>query len=138
MKREFMKAKLIQFVKFGLVGASNTLIYLIVYYILIMFQANYLFASISGYLLSSLSGYILNKLWVFKDGRATVKGSIVKYYIVYSSSMALNLIAMYLLVDLLNVSDRLAPILTLCITVPYNFIFSKLWTFKERTYNGES
>ncbi len=125
-----MPEKLVQFIKFGLVGASNTVISLAVYYILIMLQANYLLASIAGYFVSSISGYLLNKHWVFKSGKA-VKDSIVKYYIVYITSLVINLVTMYIWVDILFISDRIAPILTLCITVPYNYVFSKLWAFKE-------
>ena len=122
--------KLFQFVKFGLVGVSNTLISLAIYYGLIAIRANYLFASYAGYIISSVSGYLFNKLWVFKNGKA-VKESIVKYYIVYISSLIINMVSMYVWVDILLISSKVAPILTLCITVPYNYLLSKFWAFRE-------
>jgi len=39
---------------------------------------------------------------------------------------------MYLLVDILKVSELIAPILVLFITVPYNYLFSKFWVFKSK------
>ena len=39
---------------------------------------------------------------------------------------------MYTFVDLLHISDKLAPILVLFFTIPYNYIFSKLWVFKNK------
>ena len=36
---------------------------------------------------------------------------------------------MYLWVDILNISNTIAPIITLIITVPYNYLLSKFWTF---------
>lgn len=43
---------------------------------------------------------------------------------------------MYLWVDVLHISKYLAPILTLFVTVPYNYLFSKFWVFKSgKNYN---
>jgi len=131
MDKNGMVGKVAQFVRFGLVGLSNTLISLLIYYLLIGLQVNYLLATIAGYVISSLSGYILNKLWVFRD-KKKVKTSMFRYYAVYISSLLLNTVLMYLWVDIFGISEQIAPILTLCVTVPYNFVFSKLWTFKSR------
>ena len=121
-----------QFIKFGFVGCINTATSLAVYYILLFFSVHYLFASVSGYVLSSIVGFILNKLWVFQaKGTKTVQET-VRYYIVYGCALLINLCMMYLLVDILAISDKLAPLITLCVTVPFNFIMSKLWVFKSK------
>lgn len=44
--------KLCQFVKFGIVGLSNTLIYYIVYVILVALSVNYLLSSLIGFFVS--------------------------------------------------------------------------------------
>ena len=121
----------VQFIKFGIVGASNTLISLLIYYIFILVGINYLVANISGYIISSIWGYVLNKVWVFKENKCDTKVSICKYYIIYGSSLLINLLSMYILVDQLNVSEIVSPLLTLCITIPYNFILNKVWAFKD-------
>ena len=121
----------VQFIKFGIVGASNTLISLLIYYIFILVGINYLVANISGYIISSIWGYVLNKMWVFKENKCDTKVSICKYYIIYGSSLLINLLSMYILVDQLNVSEIVSPLLTLCITIPYNFILNKVWAFKD-------
>lgn len=126
-----MKSAIIQLIKFGIVGVSNTLISLIVYYILIFVGVNYLVANITGYIISSIWGYLLNKIWVFKENRCDTKSSMLKYYLIYSSSLLINLLCMYILVDKLNISEIVSPILTLCITIPYNFILNKAWAFKD-------
>ena len=82
--------------------------------------------------MSSVVGFILNKLWVFQaKGTKTVQET-VRYYIVYGCALLINLCMMYLLVDILAISDKLAPLITLCVTVPFNFIMSKLWVFKSK------
>ena len=37
---------------------------------------------------------------------------------------------MYILIDVMLISKFLAPIFTLFITVPINFILNKFWTFR--------
>lgn len=128
-----MYQKLLQFIKFGFVGASNTVMSFAIYYALIYININYIIANTLGYIISSLWGYMLNKKWVFKEGTETTTKSIVKYYIVYGSSFLINTLCMYIFVDILRFSKVAAPILTMCITVPYNFIFNKIWTFSNKS-----
>ena len=81
---------------------------------------------------------MLNKKWVFRKNNEKTMKSIVKYYIIYGSSFCINLISMYLFIETLGISDIIAPILTMCITVPYNFVLNKLWVFKEGERKSET
>lgn len=126
-----MYQKILQFIKFGFVGASNTFISFLIYYLLVFLNINYIIANISGYIISSVCGYILNKKWVFKESTEKITKSVVKYYIVYGSSFFINTMCMYVFVDVLNISKIIAPILTMCITIPYNFTLNKVWAFKK-------
>jgi len=130
------KKLILQFIKFGIVGFINTVSSWIFYYSLLFLNINYLICTTVAYFLSSILGYFLNKIWVFKQNK--VEKSLIKYYIVYISSYFLNMLCMYLLVDIFNISKLIAPILVLFITVPYNFIFSKLWVFKKKNINFDN
>lgn len=135
-----MKKLIIQFFKFGIVGAINTINSWIIYYILLFFNVQYLIANTVSYFCSTLIGYLLNKVWVFKKNENSDKKdktSLIKYYVVYISSYFLNMVCMYFFVDILNVSDKIAPILVLFVTVPYNFVFSRLWVFTEKKKKKE-
>ena len=125
----FIKNNFWQIVKFGIVGCINTLNSLLIYYILLFFKVEYLFANVIAYFASTMIGYLLNKFWVFKEKE---QNATLKYYIVYISSFFLNMFCMYLWVDILHISKYLAPILTLFVTVPYNYLFSKFWVFKQK------
>ena len=131
-----MKKLITQFFKFGIVGTINTVSSWIFYYSLVFLKVNYLIATTVAYFLSSIIGYILNKTWVFRK-KDKSKTPMLKYYVVYISSYFLNMGCMYLFVDILNISNLLAPILVLFITVPYNFIFSRLWVFKDNKIDEE-
>lgn len=120
-----------QFFKFGIVGCINTFSSWIFYYPLIFINVDYRIATTIAYILSSIIGYLLNNRWVFKKN-VYDSNSVLKYYIVYGSSYILNMACVYLWVEILNISTLFAPILTLFVTVPYNFIFSKLWVFTKK------
>lgn len=122
----------IQFIKFGLVGGVNTLLSLVVYYVMVYLGVNYMASTITGYLGSSVVGYVLNRVWVFKAQNIKVANSALKYLIVYGISLFINMGCMYLWIDIVHLSQYMAPILTMCITVPFNYISSKLWAFEER------
>lgn len=120
-----------QFFKFGIVGCVNTFSSWLFYYPLIFINVDYRIATTIAYILSSIIGYLLNKKWVFKKNIYD-SNSVLKYYVVYGSSYILNMFCVYLWVEVLDISKLYAPILTLFVTVPYNFIFSKLWVFTEK------
>ena len=121
-----------QFLKFGIVGLSNTLIALGVYYSVIGIGAHYQVANIAAFVLSSLSGFFLNRMWVFKATNHPVVAQIVKYYLVYSSSLFLSIGLSFTWVEILKVSEYLAPLLNLLVTIPFNYIMSKKWAFRTR------
>src|SRR5258707_12718750 len=59
---------LVQFVKFGTVGVSNTLLTFIVYTLLLkVFGVWYLAASAIGFLVGAINGFLLNRRWTFKE-----------------------------------------------------------------------
>ena len=116
--------------KFICVGISNTIISLIIYYCLKFIGVNYLISMAVGYIISSITGYFLNKIWVFKDKNKKIK-SLLRYYILYISSLLLNLTFTYFQVDILNISDNIAPLFTIIIITIYNYIVSNNWVFNS-------
>src|ERR1700678_329584 len=58
----------VQFVKFGIVGVSNTLLTLVVYTVLLkVFGVWYLAASAIGFIVGATNGFLLNRKWTFKE-----------------------------------------------------------------------
>ncbi|MEX1308241.1 MAG: GtrA family protein [Eubacteriales bacterium] len=120
-----------RFIKFSIVGLINTAIYFAVYYLMLYFGVHHLIANTVGYFAGSINGYLLGRFWVFKDTSAEAKQSVLKFYVVYGSSLLLSNALVALFVDVLGISDKIAPILTICFTTPYNYFLQKIWTFKE-------
>lgn len=121
-----------QFVKFGLVGVSNTLISLAVYYavVLLLGVEHYILANTLGFVISVINAYIWNSKFVFqKKGRKHGK-SFVKVFVSYGSTFLLGTGFLFVLVHYWNVSEMIAPIINLLLTIPLNFLLNKFWAFK--------
>ena len=119
-----------QAVKFGVVGVSNNMIYLLFYYGLIFFGVHYIISNTAGFVVSVLNAYIWNSKFVFKK---TSKGSViplVKTFITYGGTFLLGTTLLYLMVHYIGISEKIAPLINLCITVPINFVIIKYWALK--------
>ena len=128
---------LIQFIKFGIVGFSNTLLGLSIYYLFIFINKNfYQIGNIVGWLISVAWSCYWNNRFVFtqeKNGWILLLKRLGKSYISYGISLILSVILLYLQVEILKWSETLAPIVNLLITIPLNFLMNKYWTFKTES-----
>ena len=132
-----------QFIKFGIVGLSNTVISYLIYVVsLRILGACGLFPD-SDYMISSVIAFILSVLWSFYwNDRFTFKKeqseersflrSLLKTYVSYSfTGLLLYNILLYVQVDIMGVSKLIAPIFNLLVTVPLNFLLNKFWVFRK-------
>ena len=130
-----------QFIKFGIVGASNTLIAYVIYSICIYIGIHYLLANALGFFISVLNAYYWSDRFVFKKGEGEARRAIwtlAKTCIAYGSTgLLLASILLYLYVDKLYISEYIAQLLVLVITIPLNFIINKFWSFKTKKVNEE-
>lgn len=131
-----------QFVKFGIVGVSNTIISYVLYVVgLLVFQkigilprADYLVAQMIAFVLSVLWSFYWNnkKVFTLVDGRQRSTWKVVlKTYVSYSfTGLFLNSVLLILWVQIIGISEFIAPIINLLVSVPLNFVINKFWTFK--------
>lgn len=125
----------VQFIKFGLVGVSNTLISYVVYLIGIGCGIHYLAASVLGFVISVVNSFYWNNKYVFAGNTSTKRSWIktfLKTFMAYAGTgLILNNILLVIWVDLFHLPQAVAPLVNLFITIPLNFILNKLWAFKE-------
>ncbi|MCI8557498.1 MAG: GtrA family protein [Lachnospiraceae bacterium] len=130
---------LIQFVKFGIVGLSNTLISYVVYLAGVWLGMHYLLASVLGFVISVLNSFYWNNKYVFQQGNEerNLLLTLVKTFMAYAATgLVLANILLYIWVDILGISEYLGPIINLVITVPLNFVINKLWAFRGKRRDG--
>lgn len=142
LTEEFFQA-IMQFIKFGIVGLSNTVISYVLYAgsLLLLKQTTilkgkeFLTAQIIAFILSVAWSFYWNNKMVFslnEDEERSLLHSLFKTYVSYSfTGLFLNTLLLILWVQLLNISEFIAPIFNLVISVPINFFINKYWTFKN-------
>ena len=132
------------FVKFGIVGVSNTLISYILYTasLIIIRKAglssahDYLIAQIISFVLSVAWSFYWNNKYVFttKSGeQRSLFGALIKTYISYSfTGLFLSSVLLFFWIKIVGMNEFIAPILNLIISVPLNFLINKFWAFKTK------
>lgn len=123
------REKFIQFAKFCLVGLTNTVIGLGIYYFLLWFGVNYLISNAASWVISVLNAFYWNNKYVFKNESSWLY-SLLKTYVSYGFSFLLGLVLLYIFVEWCSISKILAPLLILIVTIPVNFLLNKFWTFR--------
>lgn len=139
----YQHESLMQFVKFGIVGISNTVISYVIYSVSLLFfralavfeQADYLIAQIIAFVLSVLWSFYWNNRLVFKiktGEKRNLWKTLFKTYVSYSfTGLFLNSILLVLWVKIFSISEFIAPIINLLVSVPLNYIINKFWAFKK-------
>ena len=133
---------LMQFVKFGIVGVSNTIISYVLYTVSLLAMRklgilkgiDYITAQVIAFILSVLWSFYWNNKMVFvmEEGQSrNIWKALLKTYISYSfTGLFLNSILLILWVQVFHISEFIAPIINLLVSVPLNFIINKFWAFK--------
>lgn len=124
-----------QFIKFGLVGVSNTAVSMAVYYIFLWISPDlYMVGSILGTILGIANAFFWNDKFVFtgnaNDWRSKLK-RLGKTYVSYGGTSILSNVLLWIEVAFFSVSKSIAPIVNLLVTIPLNFVINKLWTFRD-------
>ena len=123
---------LIQFVKFGIVGVSNTLITFVVYTVLLKgFGVWYLAASAIGFVVGAINGFLWNRRWTFREhvGDALTP---VRWAIVQSCGLALNEGLLYLFVHEARLDKLVAQACSIAVVTVSTFFANRAWTFRVR------
>ena len=131
-----------QFVRFGIVGVSNTIISYVIYVVCLLFfqkmgilkNIDYIIAQVTQFVLSVLWSFYWNNRMVFalKEGeKRSVWKALIKTYISYSfTGLFINSALLIVWVKVMHISEFIAPVINLLISVPLNFIINKFWAFK--------
>jgi putative flippase GtrA len=121
----------VQFVKFGIVGISNTLLTFIVYTILLkVFGVWYIAASAIGFIVGATNGFLLNRRWTFA-GHVGDSLTPVRWAVVQAAGLALNLGLLFLLVHDAGLDELVAQALATIVVTVSTFLVNRAWTFKH-------
>lgn len=140
---ESKEAGIEQFIKFCIVGVSNTLLSYLLYsgtLLLLRFteipvKYGIYIAHTVQFVISVAWSFYWNNRYVFAldEGQHRVWWrTLLKTYASYAfTGLFLNALLLGLWVNLLGISEYIAPFLNLLINVPVNFLINKYWAFRR-------
>ena len=130
-----------QFVKFGLVGATSTIINFVVLNVMliVLHQGKYASATVA-FLVSVVNGYVWNKRWTFREAQEKAAHTqFTQFLLVNLVGLGLDL----LFIKLISVplerdfhlslvkATNIAQLFATAVVVFWNFFANRLWTFKH-------
>ncbi|MCM1048759.1 MAG: acyltransferase family protein [Clostridiales bacterium] len=155
-----MKSNFWQFIKFCIVGVSNTLISQGIYFLIVYLGGNYIFAYTLGFVISVLNAYYWSNKYVFKEDENAEKRVwwkvLLKTYAAYFWGFLVSAILLVFWVDIIKLSRFMAPVeavfrnwglykfdakmlgelaasvLNMFVTIPMNFIINKFWAYRQK------
>jgi putative flippase GtrA len=119
-----------QFVKYVLVGGSNTAVDFAVYAALVLSGFPYVGAKVVAASVAMVNGYILNRRWTFRAGAYQLR-TLARYVGVALGGLAVNVAVLVLLVEVLGVNKLLAQAIVIPFVALMTFAGNRLWTFGE-------
>lgn len=129
-------ANIMQFVKFGFVGLSNTMLHYCIYLICTLIGFQYMFANFIAFTISVINSFYWNNRYVFKDSGEIKRFwlfTFIKTYISYSlTGILLNSILLHIEIDVFKMNKWIVPISNLLITIPLNFVINKFWAYNVK------
>lgn len=127
--------KVKEIINYLIFGVLTTLVNIVSFYVFDRILGwEYLWANAVSIILSILFAYITNKLFVFNSKTETFR-AVMQEFVSFISfrllSGAIDMLSMWLLVDIAILDTLIAKLLTQFIIVILNYIFSKFFVFKK-------
>ncbi|MGK7946886.1 MAG: GtrA family protein [Microcystaceae cyanobacterium] len=128
--KTIINGKIFRFLVIG--GFCAGLSLLIMYAFTDLFNLHHLISTVISIIVTNFIGFYLNKYYTFKTKRKLFWREMWKYYSVMISSYLLNLMIMYLLVDIIDIWYLYATMIIIVLLTPYNFLLHKFWSFRQK------
>ncbi|KHS57856.1 hypothetical protein QX51_06475 [Terrisporobacter othiniensis] len=118
------RGNLVEFVKYAIVGCINTADYYLSYLVFMdIFKFAYRISFVLGYVVSILGSYFLNTYFTYKQ-KPSVKKFLI-FPLTYIPNFIIQYLGIILLVDRLNMSSKVAPVITAIVATPITFFVMK-------------
>ena len=121
------------FISYAFFGVLTTIINVLVYYILSKFTSfGTVVNTIIAWIAAVLFAFVTNRKWVFKSEntkKAEILNEAVKFFLCRLLTGILDVVIMYVFVDLLKCNDLLIKIISNIIVIIVNFVASKYIIF---------
>lgn|SRR5574344_766568 len=125
-----LRALVLKFLKFGVVGVSGTLIdFGVTYVCKEIFRIHKFLANAIGFILAATSNYILNRIWTWGSTSTQVGVEYLKFFAVSLIGLGINTLIIYLLHEHWKRNFYLAKVGATVVVMVWNFLANNFFTF---------
>lgn len=120
------------FVKYGMVGVIGTVVHTAILTLCVeLLDIRAIYSTILGFIGSLVLSYKLNSIWTFKENNNT-SFSFLKYLVVCLSGLLINVLIMFLTVDVFHSSYIIGQGIAIIVVPIFNFTLSQYWAFSAK------
>lgn len=120
-----------QAIKYGVVGLSNTLITMIVIFVMMkLLGCREGLSNLSGYVAGLLNSFVWNKQWTFKGSETGWKKGAVRFGAAFVVCYVLQYVLVMVLNHQLTIDHYYNHLLGMAFYTVLNFLMNKFYTFK--------
>ncbi len=120
------------FLLYVIVGGIATVTEWVLFFLLDKCYVHYTVATIIAYILSTFVNWLAGRILVFKENRQSIIKEIIGIYVTAVVGLLLNLVIMWISVELLSFNEMLSKMAATAIVFFYNFLVRKLFIYKKR------
>ena len=114
-----------------IVGCLSTFVNLLSYAFYRLFIPSYLINIILSWLTSLVFAFFMNRKYVFKSKNNKIKQEFLSFTISRLLTLGMEILFMYLLVDLIQINDLIAKVIVQFLVFLANYLFGKFIVFKK-------
>ncbi len=132
IKELFIKYR--EIIVYIIFGVLTTAVSFVSYYLFLYFGMYYIVAQVVSWVLAVAFSFVVNKIFVFEDKRMAPYAlfrQVWQFVAVRIASGVVEIVLLWLMVDILLIGEGIAKIPVSVLTVIINYIASKLFIFKK-------
>ncbi|WEK17780.1 MAG: GtrA family protein [Candidatus Pedobacter colombiensis] len=130
--RFLSKEKLIQLIKFGIVGCSGLVIdFAITYFFKEYVGLNRFIANALGFSAAVTNNYFIHRFWTFKSDERQIAKQFLKFLIVSVIGLGINTLCIYTIQQWTYLSFYVAKFIAILLVFMWNYTLNALVTFKK-------
>ena len=129
IKKMFTKHR--EFIMYGIFGVLTTAVNYVVYLGAAATGMHYMVANVVAWIVAVVFAYVVNRKWVFESRSPELLPEFLRFVGSRLLSLVVESGAMYVMVDLIHMDDKIAKLVGIVINVIINYFLGKIFVFKK-------